>query len=192
MIRGSFLSRVAALALAFIALMVVLMLAVPPLRSAYDRAASRLEQQMQQLARIEGLAAREAALARSIASLRGASNNAELLLPAGSDGAAVALLQDRLQALLAENNAELASVEALPAADQGGYRRVGLRLQFTTDVTGLRAILHGLETARPMLVTEGLSVRSRSARAVGVANPLDVRLDAVGLKPGQGTGPGGA
>lgn len=186
MIRGSVLSRVTAVALAFILVMVALMVVVPPLRTAYDRAGNRLEQQLQQLARIEGLAAREASLARSITSLRGASNNAELLLPAGSDGAAVALLQDRLQALLAQNNAELASVEALPASDRAGYRRVGLRLQFTTDVTGLRAILHGLETARPMLVTESLSARSRSARAVGVANPLDVRLDAVGLKPGPG------
>jgi len=186
MIRGSVLSRVAAAALAFLVVMVALMIAVPPLRAAYDRAGTRLTQQLQQIARIEALAAREAALARSISSLRGSAGNADLLLPAGSDGAAVAQLQDRLQALLAQNNAELTSVEALPAADQAGYRRVGLRLQFSTDVAGLRAILHGLETARPMLVTESLSVRSRSARAIGVANPLDVRLDTVALKPGAG------
>lgn len=186
MIRGSVLSRFAAAALAFLVLMVALVLIVPPLRDAYGRAEARLALHMQQLARIEGLATREAALARSIATLRGTGNSAELLLPAGSDGAAVSLLQDRLQVLLGQNNAELASVEALPASDLGGYRRVGLRLQFTTDVAGLRAILHGLEQARPMLVTESLSVRSRTARAVGVVNPLDVRLDAVALKAGPG------
>lgn len=143
---------------------------------------AEIEDSWQSLQVNQRVARREAALRRAIERLRQDRALDGLLLPAGSDGGAVATLQDRVQAIITGAGARLTSAQALPVEPGQGHRRIGLRLQFAADIEGLRAILHGLESGPPAVVLDNFFVRGRTSRAVGTINPLDVRVDVFAFK----------
>jgi hypothetical protein len=148
-----------------------------PVRAAYRSAETRVEQYHAALAGYRRLAERERELKPVVELLRKGGSFEGLLLPAASDSASVAAMQSRVQTVVASAGADLTSVEALPALGVEGHQRVGLRIQFVTDTNALRTILHGLEYGRPIMIFDNVFVHAQTARAVGVDNPLAVRMD---------------
>jgi hypothetical protein len=161
-------------------LLVALLVVVLPLVSAYDEALGRYRLRQQLLISLRAAASDGRAIAAP------APDSGALMLPIGSDSAAIAALQERLAQLLGAAGAQASSVEALPALPLAGTRQIGVRAQFAADTPGLAAILHGIEDARPLLIVTALNVRARSSRAVGTPNPLDVEIELYGFKPEAG------
>lgn len=129
------------------------------------------------------VAGRDAELRRRIDALENDRSLTEALLPAGSDSGATAAIQDRVQSIIGAAGAWLTSVQPLPTSRDDGHRRIGLRVAFTSDIGALRDILYALEHGRPVMVLDGVYIHARTSRAVGVTNPLDVRIDVFAFKP---------
>ncbi len=183
LVRNSLPSRLAALGLLLLALIAAGFGLGVPLVHQYRTSVAQIEESLQFLQLNRRIARREVALRQAIGRLKESRALDGLLLPAGSDGGAVAILQDKVQGIITQAGARLTSTQALPVEPGQGHRRIGLRLQFAADIEALRQILHGLESGRPALVLDNLFVRGRTARAVGVVNPLDVRVDVFAFKP---------
>lgn len=153
-----------------------------PLRQAYGEANAAVADARRLLTAAERNSERRAALERSVA----ADTGGPLLLSGESDGSATAALQTLLQSVLEDTAAELISVEALPSAPDGAYSAIRLRAQFSIGHDALPRALHALESGRPVVFLDNLTISARSARAVGVERPLDVRVDLTAYRPGKG------
>ena len=84
-----------------------------------------------------------------------------LALPGGSDAEAAAGLQETLQALANNANLIVGSTEILPAADDGLYRRVEVRVSFNSDYPSLVKFLRGIAASDTPLVVVGLDLDGR-------------------------------
>ena len=182
LVRNSLPSRLAALGLLLLALIALGFGLGVPLVHQYRASLARIEASLQFLEVNRRIARREAALRQAIERLKEDRDLDDLLLPAGSDGGAVAILQDKVQSIISAAGARLTSTQALAVEPGQGHRRIGLRLQFAADIEALRRILHDLESGRPAVVLDNLFVRGRTSRAVGAVNPLDVRVDVFAFK----------
>lgn len=176
-------TRTTALTILVILIALLAALVGPAVRSAYVKTGERIAPRQELALRLRE---QVTALHRPVERAAAEALDTQLL-PSGSDAIAVAALQARLSLLAQENRAALASIEALPPTSADGLRLVGLRAQLATDSAGLTKILHSIEFGRPAIQVTNLSVRSRSGRAVGIINPLDVQIDLVGFKPEGGT-----
>ena len=181
--RGSPASRLAALGLLAVVVAVFAYVAGAPLMAQYRAIQAEIAATLQSLGVHRDAGRREAALRRTIDRLEESRSLDGLLLPRGSDGAAVAAMQAHTQSIIGDASARLTSALALPAESREGHRRIGLRLQFEADTEGLRRILHALESGRPAMVLDNLFIRGRTSRAIGAVNPLDTRVDVFAFKP---------
>jgi len=102
-----------------------------------------------------------------------------LLLPGDSSAAAAATLQQRMGELVAESGATQLSFELLPAASvaDAPLQIVTGRVRLTANTHALRALLHAIESQRPLLLIDNLYVRARSDQDVVAGGHLDVQMD---------------
>jgi general secretion pathway protein M len=79
-------------------------------------------------------------------------------------GAALAAseIQETAKNLIEINGGELVSMQVMPFKDDGGYRRVAVSVQFTSNMSALRKILYAVETAQPYLLLDNVSLRSQA------------------------------
>ncbi|MCC7046318.1 MAG: hypothetical protein IT562_06360 [Alphaproteobacteria bacterium] len=180
--KGGTGSRVAALALLGLALLALLLVLVLPLGALRARLA-------EDIAGYQGVLAIEGEIARRQVELRDAAKSLgdpgalnDLLLAGNSDAIALAGLHERTRELIAAARASLISIQQLPPGDEGGHRRIALRVQFAADLPGFQRIAYALESGRPAVIVTNLYVRARSARAAGVVNPLDIQMDLIAYR----------
>jgi general secretion pathway protein M len=102
-----------------------------------------------------------------------------LLLEGTSDALAAANLESMIKDLVEQEGTKVMRAQTLQPENEGGYRRVGLRLSFSSDLKVLTAVLLGIETARPVL-----SIRSLELRAAGEDEDqtLSVAMDVYGFR----------
>lgn len=97
---------------------------------------------------------------------------ADVMMVEESEGLAIAALQARLSDLASASGLRIESSSGLPARDQGALRLIGLRIEVSGSDETVGQVLHGIETARPLLLIEGARIRGRS----GESEP---RVDAI-------------
>ena len=102
-----------------------------------------------------------------------------LLLPGASSAAAAAWVQQRMGELTAASGALLLSFE-LFQADAGTEAPLEIvtgRIRLTANTQSLRALLHAVESQRPLILIENLFVRARSDQDTVPGGHLDVQMD---------------
>ena len=154
-----------------------------PLGVEYGAVLAEIEGQRIAIDGYRAVAARAPALRAEIAALENDASLEGLALAPGSDSAATAAMQDHVQTVVTDAGAWLATVDVLTPTPADGYRRIGLRVQFSADIGALGAILRALEYGRPAMVVDKLYVHARTSRAVGNDRPLEVRADLFAFKP---------
>ena len=102
---------------------------------------------------------------------------------------AAAALQNRLKQIVEGAGGALVSSQLLPTHDQSGNSTVNVSLRLSCSTEELQEILYKIESARPLLFIDTLSVRSQQRRrsVTGrrgqppeVARDLSVRVDVYG------------
>lgn len=132
------------------------------------------------------IAAERPALERQRQALADADVAQRLTLAAESDGVAAAGLQRLVKAAVERAGGSLQSTQVKAARPDGGFRRVGLRVQMTGTVEALRQTLLSLEASQPLIYGEGLELRARQqarSTVTGVIEDrtLEIRLDVYSL-----------
>lgn len=174
-------ARIAALLLLAAACLLVLFGAVAPYLQVLAQSQQRLQAASAQLSIYSQTLARSTAGA---ADTGGENRLAGLLLPGTSMAAAAAYLQQQTGGLAAHSGALLLSFELPPPLDAGEapLQAVSGRIRVTANTTSLRALLHALESHRPLLLLDNVYVRARSDQDTVPGGHLDVQMDVTGYR----------
>jgi hypothetical protein len=160
---------------------------VRPLRELYVERAAALEEKRDRLEHLERAAADLPGLRASLADLRSAAKNTDLLLSGPSDTVAAANLQSRMKELVAQAGGETSSAESLPPSPRGGFRRVGVRATMAGDLETLASLLHAIHIARPPLFVEDLELHVDAIAALKAPEkspPLKIVVGVYGFRGG--------
>ncbi len=178
-----------ALALALLALLlgaIWVAVAVPVLEWHADRA-DALERRSALARRMAALAAGLPALQQQAASASasaGAGPAAIAVLDGASDAVAAAALTQKLQEMAGQAGASLASTEALPAEQQGAYRRIAVRVAVSAPWPVLVRLLGAIEGATPQMLADELQIRGQRGFIRDGAAPLEASWVVMGFRSG--------
>jgi general secretion pathway protein M len=110
-------------------------------------------------------------------------------LSGATTAVAAAELEQQLKKVVAARKGTIVSTQVLTRAEENGLQNVVIQVRLRASLPGLLQILHNLETGKPSLFVNNLSVAARtvSARnntASSMARELDVRFDLTGYLKG--------
>ena len=177
-----------AVALTAIAVLLVWEAVASPLIDWYGARADAVIRQREIAARMQALVREMPLLQREAARSRAAGPPVSALLGGNSDAIAAASLQGRVQDLASSVGTALSSTEALPARQQGAYRRVALRVSFNADLPVLVHLLQAIEASKPRMLVDDIQLHTSPiiiAQGHGTSPPLDVSLTVVGFRAGH-------
>jgi general secretion pathway protein M len=172
-------SRAAALALLGLAGLLLLSLFAVPLwllNQHYDLALETATSQMERYTRIVGMREGLQKKADEVKALAQTHH----FLKSASPPIAAAELQEQAKTLLEANGAKLNSMQVLAHKDDGPYRQVSVNLQLAAPKNAIKAILYALESAKPYLFVDNLSIRTQTIFVPKSDPDLIVQFDLTG------------
>jgi hypothetical protein len=183
-------SRLAALALSAGVAFGLYIFVAAPIVASYAETDAAVAQAAELLDRYRRVAAARPALQERLDALKSRQSEIGTYLGGETDALAGAKLQELVNATVAAGGGALRSVQILPAKADGGFRRIGVRVQMTATIAQVLHVLHGLDAGSTLLFVDNLEVSNRRARRrrkqqVEMDPTLLVRLDLFGyLTPG--------
>ena len=186
--RGQFLALVLALA----ALGMLWIVVASPLLDWYAARADQLAERRLVLAHMTQIVDALPALRREAGRQASIAPPTTALLGGNTDAVAGAALQGAVQDMVTAAGATLASFEALPGEQQGGFRRIGLRVAVHGDWPELVAILQAVDESPLRLLVDDLELHATTqAEKTGEA-PITASFVVRGFRPGTETQPSDA
>lgn len=155
---------------------------------------TRLDMLQRQLSGNQALLASEGAIDAQLLRLDQLRSGQALLFPGAKPALAAADLRELISKVISESGGQLVSVQEYESVSLPATQAIGLRAHLTGEVQNLLDILYGLESARPLIFVEQLTitstqrstavaalnnrrVRARPNSSMIRANSLDIRLD---------------
>jgi general secretion pathway protein M len=175
-----------AVALTVICLAALWVAVVSPLISWYEARAQALDDRRLVATRMARIAQSVPALMRQAAALHEAAPaGRDIALEAPSDAVAGARLQQRMQDLAAAAGLTLSSIETLPAQQQGGYRRISLRVTCSAALPVLVGLLQKLEVSSPRMLIDDVDLDASPDlnRPDGIA--IAANFTVIAFRPGR-------
>lgn len=157
--------------LAALALCLVWLGIVSPLAGWYSDRGDALEA-------LRARAVRETGLIATLPALRAqaeaaAKSPARAVLTGNSDAIAGAALQEQVQSMASAADAQLSSIETLPAEQSGAYRRIGVRVELSAQLPVVAALLRAVEEAEPSMLVDDIRLTATPVVALNARLPLD-------------------
>jgi general secretion pathway protein M len=176
-----------AIGLTVIGLAVLWVAVVSPLVSLYKSRAQDLDDRRLVAARMASIAGSVPALLRQAAALHAAAPAGRTIaLEAPSDAVAGARLQQRMQDLAATTGITLSSIETLPAQQQGGYRRISLRVTCSAPWPVLIGLLQELEVSTPRMLIDDLDLSASPDLDHPNGIAIGANFTVIAFRPGTG------
>jgi len=95
-----------------------------------------------------------------------------------------ALLQETVKNAAAAAHVQVMGLQVLRGEAIGSATRISVRVRAGGDMASLRGFVYAIETARPLLYTDNLSIQSHATLPDVAPSTLDFQLDISGFKPG--------
>jgi len=116
------------------------------------------------LGRLEALVATRPELESRLAALQQDQGSKGAYLRETTPALAATGLRRRVKEIVQSSGGKLVSTQNLPMKEGQRFERVTLKVQMTGSTEALQQVLHGLESQRPYLFVDDLSVRAREIR----------------------------
>ena len=152
-------SKAAALALLALVLAAAVLAVAMPLWLLNHRYDVAIEDATIRLERYSKIAGMREGLQKKFAEVQALGTTPHYLKSA-TPALAATELQEVVRSILDANGGKLNSIQILPHKDEGLYRKVAVSLQLTAPLSALKVVLYKLESARPYLFIDNLSVRA--------------------------------
>ena len=201
-------SRIAALGILLLLILLPLFYGLIPLVASYLAQASEIRLQQRTLNHYQFLIDNRETISAELAALQAKGEAGDLFLQGSKKAIASADLRAYINDAVQRSGGQLVSSQEYEAAAIPATTPVGLRLQMAGEVGHLVALLYELENALPLINVERLTVssaafqqrdalrgrdrttgpgsnRAARARAQVQRYTLDIRLDIVGYMPGE-------
>jgi general secretion pathway protein M len=173
-----------AIALTLIAAAFLWLTTAAPLIGWYMSRADQLAQQQQLAAHMQSLGHEIPALRAAITAAGLQADSNQTLLDGNSDVIAGANLQTALQTLATQAGTSLDSVALLPAEPAGAVRRISVQVSVTSTWPVLIALLDAIETARPRMIVDALSLTNGSQTGTDQEQPVQASFSVTGFRSG--------
>ena len=178
-------SRLSAVGLLAAVTAALAVFAVLPAIEAYDDTDAALALAAEQTTGFERVARVRSAYEARLEDLTARESASRLYLQGSTDALAAANLQDKVNGVIEQHGGTVRSIQILAARDDGEFRRVSVRVQFSASTESLFRAVYSLEAARPFVFIENLDIRNRRTRRRAnrqTDNPaLNVSLDLFGF-----------
>ena len=167
-----------------------------PLGHFYIKKNETLENLQQQLSRFEYLVANEDKINAELKRIDALGSEGDLFLSGSKKSIASANLREFINEAVKRSGGQLVSSQDYEADAVPSATAIGLRLQVSGEAQNLVDFLHEIESARPIIFIDDLSVTSSSSRVrasrsrrktnipLRKSSSLDVRMDVVGYLAG--------
>ena len=152
-------SKAAALALLVLVLALIAVIVAIPLWWLNQRYDSALEDASSRLERYSKIVGMREDLQKKSAEMQ-ALTAARHFLKGASPALAAAELQELAKTSIESNGGKINSVQILAHKDDGAYRQISVTLQLAAPQNALKGLLYALESARPYLFIDNLSIRA--------------------------------
>lgn len=176
-------SRILALSLllALVALGITILVApVFLLHRHYDQA---IEKQLDLLMRYSRIGATAPSLAKQLETLK-TKGARSFFLKNSVPALAASEVQEIVKGVIESNGGKIASMQIPEHKDDGDYRKVTVNVQMNARLEAVQKIFYALETRRPYLILDNVSIRYVAWQAQRAANVPDpeflVQFDAAG------------
>lgn len=178
--------RLLAVGLTAVTVLVIVFGILAPMRAWYVQRAEALAQRAMLARRMTTLSARLPELQRAASGPRPGAAAPDALIPGGSDAVAAAALQERVQAMATRAGTALSSVEILPAAKIGQFRRIGLHVAVQADMAKVVRLLEAIDQARPRMLVDDLDLQRHLLLAKPNEPDLDAKFVVYAFRAGEG------
>lgn len=134
-------------------------------------------------------AAMEPALQASLEQLRSKSNADTGLLQGPNPAGIAAQLQGNVKSLVEGEAGQIISSQALPPANEAGFTKIAVRVDFRASIDALPKVIHVIESEAPSLFLDNISIRAAqivsASSQTGASQDLTVRWDIYGYAAGS-------
>jgi general secretion pathway protein M len=179
-------SRFVAIGLLMLALVLLHAAVVRPVAGSWQGTVAAIEDARVLAAGYARTAAARPQYEEQVAALRAEQPDPEWFLDGDTDALAAATLQDRIGILVQSAGAELRSIQAAPAADEDGMRRVGVTVELAAKTRSLLRLAYAIEAGTPYLFVTTAETIADPTQG-GIEDPtLIVRLEISGYRQPQG------
>jgi hypothetical protein len=174
--------RILAGALALVSVLLVWLGIVAPVLDLYGSRQDEVDE-------LRSRAARQAALVEALPAL---TKDEQLLsrtptravLAGNSDAIAGAALQEQVQTMASNVNAQLTSIETLPGEQVGNYRRIGVRVELSAQLAVVIRLLAAIEEAQPSMLLDDTRLTGTPVGPQNVQLPLDAAFTVYAFRVG--------
>ncbi|MDH3715617.1 MAG: type II secretion system protein GspM [Gammaproteobacteria bacterium] len=135
-----------------------------PVWSLSQSYSERIAEQQRLLGEYRRIAAGSEGMQRDVQRLERWQSSSNLYLRANTAALAAAELQRIVKQQAAARGGRVMSTQTLAGKQEDAFTRVTLKVRLRTDMQGVLHTLHGLESRRPLLFIDNLSIRSRTSR----------------------------
>ncbi len=174
--------RIAALGVTLLGAVLVWLGLVQPLLDAYGTRADALRQRTILADRMTDLVSTLPALRKQAAALAKAGPPANTTIGGATDAIATASLQGLLESMAGTAGVHVTSAEALPADQQGDYRRVALRVSVDATWPTLVALLQAIARATPRMFVDELQLHAQPTSDKTRELPLDISFTVLAFR----------
>tara|TARA_R110000822_G_scaffold59736_35_gene149228 strand:- start:5117 stop:5716 length:600 start_codon:yes stop_codon:yes gene_type:complete len=189
-------SRFSAIAILLLIILFVVSYVLVPLGLFYVEKNETLQTLQHQLSRFEYLVAHEEKINTELKRIDDLGSKGDLFLSGNKKSIASANLREFINEAVKRSGGQLVSSQGYDADPVASATPIGLRLQVSGEAQNLVDFLHEIESARPIIFIDDLSVTSSSSRVRASTsrrnttkpknrNSLDVRMDVVGYLAGE-------
>jgi len=126
--------------------------------------AERIAEQRRMLGQYQRIAAGGQAVQSEVRRLQRWQSSSKLYLHANTEALAGAELQRLVKQQATASGGRVMSTQTLAGERDGAFKRVAVKARLRTDVNGMLHTLHGLESRRPLLFIDNLTIRSLTSR----------------------------
>lgn len=178
--------RFLALSLFFLGIILILGVIVIPLVDAaasYDESIDDLQFKLQRYKRV--VAGREKIL-EYLDALKRRQGQGDHFSSRETPALASADLQQLIKKAVVDAGGRLISTQVVPETEEEHFIKTSVKVRMSADTVALRNVLYEIETARPMLIVDNLTIRAtggrrdRRTRRILPSNELNVNLDVSG------------
>lgn len=165
-------SRSLAVALLLAVILLVIASIAAPILWLHRHYSQAIDQQLDLLARYSRIGATAPGLTQQLESLK-AKGARGFFLKSAAPALAASEVQEIVKGVVEGNGGRIATMQIPEHKDDGGYRKVVVNIQMNAKINATQKIFYTLETQRPYLMLDNVSIRSTVWQAPRAASAPD-------------------
>ncbi len=171
-------SRVLAVGLLVVLLLMLVLFVIKPVLSSYLSYGERIDTLENQLSIYQRLATGLAADEERLALLQAAEPVTDLYLPENKPALAAAYLQQYLHQQVGRGGGQVISTQILSSAESGPLQAIAIQIHMRGELEDLVNLFYNLESGKPALFAENVTVLANPRRQTRVARRSNRRVEA--------------